>query len=170
MAAASATSVAPARNALAVRLKDATDQQCFSISKALPPVSLRSVKKARALHRAGADPTMRLCSHFNLDPQTGEGCEPFQCGPVLWWFIAVGLGTRRALLGLTVTTAAKRIGVSHATASRAEAGRAVSFESFLLICRFVGLDPRDCVHCFDGPQKIEQKQDRSIGRHCEAGA
>lgn len=148
------------RRSLQRRLADASAQQCFSISKSAG-TSFRSVKRAREGRRFSAEHFMRLCSHFEIDPQTGETCTPFECGPILWWFLGIGLAVRRNLLGMTVTKAAKQIGISHATASRAENGKSVSIESFLAICQFVDVDPRECVYCYDGPENVNG--DKCIG-------
>jgi hypothetical protein len=84
---------------------------------------------------------LRLCSAIGVDAATGLPAPAThrRAFEIEWWMFGAAFlfGRRRARLGLRA--AAKVVGVSAATLSRAEGGQAVSVESYLLIIRFLGV-------------------------------
>jgi DNA-binding Xre family transcriptional regulator len=104
----------------------------------------RQVFRARAGKPVNAGAFLALCGALGIDPADGSSRAPRQVSSKFSWpMLAAGLRVARRLRHHDQRSAARVIGVSAATLCRAEAGDAVSVESLLAICRFIGTHPEN---------------------------
>jgi hypothetical protein len=97
--------------------------------------------RARAGRKVAALPYILLCSEVGLDVVSGAPTErvPRAGSSIIWWFFGSNLFITRRRRRLDLRSAGDLIGVSAATLSRAERGQPVEVESFLRICKFIGV-------------------------------
>jgi DNA-binding XRE family transcriptional regulator len=98
--------------------------------------------RARAGKPINAGAFLALCGAVGIDPVDGS-IRALKRVPahVAWPMVGAGLRITRRLRCQDQRSAAKAIGVSAATLCRIEAGDAVSVESLLAVCRFIGTHP-----------------------------
>jgi DNA-binding Xre family transcriptional regulator len=102
----------------------------------------RHVFRARAGKPVNAGAFLALCGALGIDPADGSYRPPSRVSSnVSWPALGTSLRSARQLRHQDQRSAARVIGVSAATLCRAEAGDAVSVESLLAICRFIGVHP-----------------------------
>jgi DNA-binding XRE family transcriptional regulator len=98
--------------------------------------------RARAGKSINAGAYLALCGVLGLDPVDGSP-RPVKrvASRVVWPMVGAGLRIVRRLRDQDQRSAAKAIGISAATLCRVEAGDAVSIETLLSVCRFIGVHP-----------------------------
>jgi hypothetical protein len=100
--------------------------------------------RARAGKPINAGAFLALCGAVGLDPADGSSRAPKQVpARVAWPMVGAGLRIIRRLRHQDQRSAAKTIGISATT--RIEAGDAVSVETLLAVCRFIGTHPEHYV-------------------------
>jgi len=119
--------------------------------------ALRYVERRRLPARAGVGPTavqrayseqainpvayIKLCGALGITVSTGESCPARTLGEFDWDAFALGFEVRRRLRKLTLRAAVLETGLSKATLSRLENGRAVSINGIIAVCAFIGTQP-----------------------------
>jgi DNA-binding Xre family transcriptional regulator len=102
----------------------------------------RSVLRARAGKAINAGAFVALCAAVCIDPVDGARRPPKRMPACIAWpMVGAGLRIARRLRHQKLRSAAKLMGISATTLCRLEAGDAVSVESFLAACRFLGVHP-----------------------------
>jgi hypothetical protein len=102
----------------------------------------RQVFRARAGKPIHAGAFLALCGAVGIDPASGTVRPSKKVPPeIMWPMVGTGLKIVRRLRYLDQRAAAQIVGASAATICRVEGGVAVSVESFLAICRFMGVHP-----------------------------
>src|SRR3954447_4153460 len=131
---------ATARLALQLQGLSATSMVALSASAGVDGVIGARARRGR---RINATSYLLLCSLIGIDATTGAS-SPAICRrgfEIDWHAFGAALKVSRNRANLDLRAAAKIIGASAATLSRAECGNAVSVESYLLINRFLVVSP-----------------------------
>jgi hypothetical protein len=112
-------------------------------------VSRRLGARARAGRPINATDYLLLCSATGLTAESGVEVKGVSRAgsSIAWWVFGAALFLTRHRLRLDLRTAARTVGVSAATLSRAEAGDSIAIESFLRIVHFMGV-PVGSFLCF----------------------
>jgi hypothetical protein len=102
----------------------------------------RHVFRARAGRPVNAGAFLALCGAAGIDPVDGSARSPKRVpAGIAWSLVGEGLRITRRLRREELRSAARHVRLSPATLSRAEAGDALSIESLLAVCRFIGVHP-----------------------------
>jgi len=106
-------------------------------------VPRRLAAKARAGRLIGAEAYLKLCSALGLDPTTGlvKVTTTSPQARCQWWLVGSVVFFRRTQKRQGIRAAAREIGISTATLSRAENGRPVAIDSLLHLAAYVQLPP-----------------------------
>jgi DNA-binding Xre family transcriptional regulator len=100
------------------------------------------VFRARAGKPINAGAFLALCGAVGIDPVDGSIRTPKRVpAQVAWPMVGASLRIVRLVLRQGQRSAAKTIGISPATLCRVEAGDAVSVETLLAVCAFMGVHP-----------------------------
>jgi DNA-binding XRE family transcriptional regulator len=100
------------------------------------------VFRARSGKPINAGAFVALCGAVGIDPLDGSVRSPRRVpSGIAWPMVGAGLRIVRRLRHQDQRSAAKTIGISAATLCRVEAGDAVSVETLLAVCAFVGVHP-----------------------------
>jgi hypothetical protein len=100
------------------------------------------VFRARAGKPINAGAFLAICAAIGIDPTDGSSRAPRAIpARIAWPMVGAGLRIARRLRRDDMRSAAKVIGISASTLCRIEAGDAVSVESLLASCRYVGVHP-----------------------------
>lgn len=113
-------------------------------------VDRRLISRVLAGQPINASAYLKLCGALGLDPVTGKPVPATAIGNIEWWFFAGDLREKRIAKKLTCRAAAEEAGIAPTTFFRAEAGISVSAESYLALCRFIGLHPHHYTRGFTG--------------------
>jgi DNA-binding Xre family transcriptional regulator len=128
---------------LASVLKQLTPAAAVEIADRTGPEMRRLVFRARAGRPINAGAFLAICAAIGIDPVDGSSRAPRAVpARVAWRMVGVGLSIARRLRRQDLRSAAKVIGISASTLCRIEAGDAVSVESLLALCRYIGVHPR----------------------------
>jgi hypothetical protein len=101
-----------------------------------------AILRARAGKPINAGAYLALCGAVGVDPLDGSPRPPKRVSTgVAWPMVGAGLKIVRQLRDQDQRSAAKAIGISAATLCRVEAGDAVSVETLLAVCKFIGIHP-----------------------------
>jgi hypothetical protein len=106
-------------------------------------VSRRVSSQARKGHPIGTEAYLKLSNALGLDPCTGlaRSAAATPQARCHWWLLAAALFFERSRRRLGIRAAARAIGVSTATLSRAENGNVIAIESALLLSAWLRLTP-----------------------------
>jgi hypothetical protein len=106
-------------------------------------VPRRVGSQARKAHPIGTEGYLKLSNALGLDPCTGLPCPPAATPQAHchWWLLAAAVFFERSRRRLGVRGAAREIGVSTATLSRAANGNAIAIESALRFSVWLRLSP-----------------------------
>lgn len=106
-------------------------------------VSMRVWRRAAGGRPVAADAHMAICAALFLDPVTIFAPRPVTpiAGPVCWATLGAGVRVTREMRSHSVREAAKAAGISAATVSRCENGRALSFDGLARLAAYVGPHP-----------------------------
>jgi DNA-binding XRE family transcriptional regulator len=100
------------------------------------------VFRARAGKPVNPGAFLALCGAVGIDPADGSARTPRRVPPrIAWLMVGAGLRIVRRLRHQDQRSAAKAVGISAATLCRVEAGDAVSVETLLAVCAFIGTHP-----------------------------
>jgi hypothetical protein len=104
------------------------------------------VFRARAGKPINAGAFLALCGAIGIDPVDCSPRAPMRVSArIEWRMVGAGLRIVRLVLRQDQRSAAKAIGISAATLCRVEAGDAVSVETLLAVCAFMGVHPEHYV-------------------------
>jgi hypothetical protein len=102
----------------------------------------RHVFRARAGKPINAGAFLALCGAIGVDPVDCSPRAPRRVSArIEWRLVGAGLRIVRLVLRQDQRSAAKAIGISAATLCRVEAGDAVSVQTLLAVCAFIGVHP-----------------------------
>ncbi|MGA0561718.1 helix-turn-helix domain-containing protein [Ancylobacter sp. VNQ12] len=106
-------------------------------------VNLRIWRNATLARPISADAHMAICAVLFIDPVSLHALATFApwLGPACWATLGAGVRVARHLNGHSVREAASTAGVSAATVSRCENGRALSFDALARLASYVGQHP-----------------------------
>jgi hypothetical protein len=129
-----------------MRVATTTAAAC-EIADRAGPCMRRQVFRARAGRPVNAGAFLALCGAAGIDPVDGSARPPKRVPACIAWpLVGAGLRITRRLRRQELRSTARQIGVCAATLCRVEAGDAVSIESLLAVCRFVGVHPEHYAH------------------------
>jgi len=109
-------------------------------------VTRRTVTSATKRRPITADHYFRLCAFAGVDPVSGWDIAPRAPGPFDQGLFSLGVALRRMLNGHSLRQAGKAMGISYASVERIEDHKAVSIETTLAACKYVGVHPFGYCH------------------------
>lgn len=133
-----------ARAALAAALRELAPSPAAAVEIAdRAGASMRGpIFRARVGKPINAGAFLAICGAVGIDPADGSARVPRRVpAHIAWPMVGAGLRIVRQLRRQGQRSAAKAIGISAATLCRVEAGDAVSVETLLAVCRFIGTHP-----------------------------
>jgi transcriptional regulator with XRE-family HTH domain len=140
-------------------------QEILFLAK-LSGVSPRIAVRASVGRKVGATDYLSLCLAAGLEPATGgrTARDPKRDAVIAWSHFAAALWFSRRHTGTSIRTAASLVGVSVATLSRAEGGDSICIESYLKICRYIGVPPNAFL-CFTGNTNCNSKERKDFSEN-----
>jgi DNA-binding XRE family transcriptional regulator len=133
-----------ARSALAAALIEvaSSPSAAVEIADRAGPDMRGHVFRARSGKPINAGAFIALCGAVGIDPVDGSARPPRRVpARITWPMVGAGLRVVRRLRHQDQRSAAKTIGISPATLCRVEAGDAVSVDTLLAVCAFIGVHP-----------------------------
>jgi hypothetical protein len=114
-------------------------------------VTRRCYMALRGRHELSAAEYLSVCAHLGIDPMTQAPAAsgdypkgmPEYRGELVWSLVGMGALGKRALDGLTMEQAGRRIGISAASLSRVCRGDVMSANIFLKVCAWIGKHPNE---------------------------